>query len=311
VSAAAGALAAGAGLAALPGQATSEVAGSAARDFLHRLLSQDLRGLASGETRRACLLDVRGRVLLDALVWGLPDGMWLSADARAAATGLPALERYVLSDDVRFAATTPPVEHAWLAGPRAEGVLAAAGAPVPERGRWLPWAVGGAEARVLRRDLGDRPGFRVAVPASAREAAERALLAAGASRAAEAEFALARVETGTPWWGSELDDRVMPTEAGLDDAVSFSKGCYLGQEPVTMSRHRGHPPSLLCRFALDGSVPASGGALLAEGRPAGRLTTVAGGKALGYALHARAKAGTAFDVEGSRARASIEAVLAR
>ena len=107
--------------------------------------------------------------------------------------------------------------------------------------------------------LAARPGARIAVPSAARDGVLEALLAAGGAPAGEEALDTARVETLTPWWGSETDERVIPNEAVLDAAISWTKGCYLGQEAVVMARHRGHPPSLLVRLVLEGTdVPASG-----------------------------------------------------
>jgi hypothetical protein len=76
-----------------------------------------------------------------------------------------------------------------------------------------------------------------------------------------------------PVWGPELSGDILPLEARLErDAISFSKGCYPGQEPIVMARHRGHPPTLLVRVRAKGAT--AGAALLFEGRKVGRITTV-------------------------------------
>lgn len=91
-----------------------------------------------------------------------------------------------------------------------------------------------------------------------------------------------RIEAATPRFGRELDDRVLPAEAGLEQrAISFTKGCYPGQEPVARQHFRGKVNRRLRVLELDGPVEA--GVLLAlDGRDVGRVTSVAGGLALGY-----------------------------
>jgi folate-binding protein YgfZ len=99
---------------------------------------------------------------------------------------------------------------------------------------------------------------------------------------AEEELESLRIRAGTARWGFEIDDRVLPAEAGLDErAISFTKGCYPGQEPVARLRYRGHVNRTLRVLELDG--PAEAGAELTyEGKTVGRVTSIAGGLALAY-----------------------------
>jgi folate-binding protein YgfZ len=89
------------------------------------------------------------------------------------------------------------------------------------------------------------------------------------------ELELRRIEAGVPRWGREIDERVLPAEAGLDRThVSFTKGCYPGQEPVARLHYRGHPPRRLRVLELD-EVPEYDAELLHEGRAVGRVTSAA------------------------------------
>jgi folate-binding protein YgfZ len=92
-----------------------------------------------------------------------------------------------------------------------------------------------------------------------------------------ADLELLRIEVGTPAWGKELDDRILPAEAGLEEAfVSFTKGCYPGQEPVARLHHRGHPNRELRRLELDaGDLPAYDAELSFEDKVVGRMTSAA------------------------------------
>jgi tRNA-modifying protein YgfZ len=92
-----------------------------------------------------------------------------------------------------------------------------------------------------------------------------------------------RIEAGTPRYGSEIDDRVLPAEAGLDErAVSFSKGCYPGQEPVARQHYRGKVNRRLRVLTVDGDTPAPETPLLHEGKDVGRVTSAVPGVALAY-----------------------------
>jgi len=98
---------------------------------------------------------------------------------------------------------------------------------------------------------------------------------------AEEEVERARIEAGVPAWGKELDGSVLPAEAGLDEThVSFTKGCYPGQEPIARLRHRGHVNRRLRVLEVESAAP--GGEVLWEGRAVGRVTSAVPGLALGY-----------------------------
>ena len=91
----------------------------------------------------------------------------------------------------------------------------------------------------------------------------------------EEQLELRRIESGVPRWGYEIDDRILPAEAGLDEThVSFSKGCYPGQEPVARLHFRGHPNRGLRKLELD-EMPERDAPLLHDGREVGRVTSAA------------------------------------
>ena len=90
-----------------------------------------------------------------------------------------------------------------------------------------------------------------------------------------------RIAAAVPAWGKELDDTILPAEAGLDEThISFTKGCYPGQEPVARLRHRGHANRGLRVLALAGAEP--GAELFLDGKPVGRVTSAVPGVALAY-----------------------------
>src|SRR5262245_44835018 len=276
------------------------------------MLSQDLASLAPGGARPPCFLTREGRVLADLVVWRLADRLRLVLDADAAGKALPALERYVIADDVAFDDATASWALLLLFGDGAPAALSAAGIAVHAAGSFAEVRLGGQDALLLRRDLGAIPAFEVLVPARGASAAHDALAALeGVAPGGETDVDAARVTAGVAAWGAEVDERTMPNEAGLEDALSWTKGCYLGQEPVVMARHRGHPPSLLVRLSFTGDVPARGTALLSDGRPVGRVTTAGRGAALALVRHDLAKAGAALSLERAAGTATVAAVLAR
>jgi folate-binding protein YgfZ len=91
----------------------------------------------------------------------------------------------------------------------------------------------------------------------------------------------ARVEAGVPAWGKELDDSILPAEAGLDEThISFTKGCYPGQEPIARLHYRGHANRRLRRLEVEDAQP--GDEIAWNGKTVGRITTAVPGAALGY-----------------------------
>lgn len=91
----------------------------------------------------------------------------------------------------------------------------------------------------------------------------------------------ARIEAGVPAWGKELDEQVLPAEAGLDEThISFSKGCYPGQEPIARLHYRGHVNRKLRVLDVESAQP--GADVVLEGKVVGRVTSAVPGLALGY-----------------------------
>jgi folate-binding protein YgfZ len=96
------------------------------------------------------------------------------------------------------------------------------------------------------------------------------------------EFERWRIEAGIPLWGHEIDERVLPAEAGLDEThISFTKGCYPGQEPIARQRHRGKVNRRLRVLDVEGDGEP-GDELVVDGKTVGRLTSCVSGVALGY-----------------------------
>ena len=111
-----------------------------------------------------------------------------------------------------------------------------------------------------------------------------------------------RIEAATPRFGSEIDDRVLPAEAGLDErAVSFTKGCYPGQEPIARQHYRGKVNRKLRVLEVDGDPPAAETPVAHDGKEVGRITSAVPGLALAY-VRVSVPDDAALDVDGRPAR---------
>jgi len=113
------------------------------------------------------------------------------------------------------------------------------------------------------------------------------------------ELERARIEAGVPAWGKELDESILPAEAGLDEThISFTKGCYPGQEPIARLRHRGHVNRRLRVLKVESAQP--GQDIVLEGKTVGRVTSAVPGLVLGY-VRAEVPDGAELSVEGKPA----------
>jgi len=124
--------------------------------------------------------------------------------------------------------------------------------------------------------FGDAEGLPGEIPGTV-EVVDSTLPGAGEDE----ELERARVAAGVPAWGKELDDSILPAEAGLDEThISFTKGCYPGQEPIARLRHRGHVNRRLRVLEVEAAEP--GDEIVLEGKAVGRVTSAVAGLALGY-----------------------------
>jgi folate-binding protein YgfZ len=116
---------------------------------------------------------------------------------------------------------------------------------------------------------------------------------------ADGDFERARIEAGVPAWGKELDETILPAEAGLDEThISFTKGCYPGQEPVARLHNRGHVNRRLRVLSVEAAQPGSD--ISFEGKSVGRVTSTVPGVALGY-VRAEVPDGAELSVGGAPA----------
>jgi folate-binding protein YgfZ len=287
----------GAGLFRLADRSLVAVEGSDRVRWLDGMVSNDVSSLEPGPERSGCyatLLTRKGRIVADLHVLLRGEAFWLELAAQALAPGIAALERFIVADDVRLRDASGEVERLGLEGPAAPAILEAAlGAPLP----LAPEACTEVELagrRVVAAAFGwsGAPARQLFAPAGAGPPLAAALLRAGAPRglveAGPAALEILRIEAGIPRLGAELDEDVLPAEAGLERAISRTKGCYTGQEVVARLESRGHVKHRLVGFRLDGeTLPPPGAEVVLEGRSIGEVTSAclspaAGAIALGY-----------------------------
>jgi folate-binding protein YgfZ len=278
--------------------------------FLQGMLTNDVAGLAPGGGCPALLLTIQGRVTADVRVAALDDRLRLDVDVRARDAFVDALEHLLVADDAELA----PVAEVALIGLEGPG----AAALVPAVAGLPPWShveadVGGVGVRVQRASLVRGAGVALHVPAERAGVVWDALAAAGARPCGQRALEGRRVEVGVPRIGVDMGEKTLVLELPVDDAVSQTKGCYLGQEVVARGTARGHVNRRLAGLLIDGPAPARGAALLADGKEVGQLTTIAhafgvgGVAALGFVRREHWEPGTVLAVGEGGASARVAA----
>ena len=244
--------------------------GTEAREFLHGQITNDIEGLEPGHGHYAALLTHKGKMLTDLRVLDLGDELLLSCERAGLQELFNMIRRYKLGSDVELHKRTMEMGELSLIGPEARRV-AGAGALGPEEHDNLRADVAGHPVVLVATDL----GVDVFCAAEVTEAVRGALLAAGAIEVTESAAELVRVESGRPRYGADLDENVIPQEAGLNErAVSFTKGCYVGQETVARLYYRGKPNRHLRGLKLSAAVEPGTPLRLGE-KEVGRVTSVA------------------------------------
>lgn len=287
----------GCGIADLSWRAGLELLGADRLRFLHNYVTCDVKGLAPGAGAYGFFTSPQGRILADALLLAREDRLWVEVAREQVEPLLAHLGKYLLADRVEIRPLDGMTPVAVL-GPRAADVLG-----VDLSSLEAPWSharvsILGTEAVLQRRGLMGAPAWTVW---SSEPLADR-LVEAGGMRVGFDTLEVVRVEAGIPRFGQDFGADNFPQETGIEEAVSYTKGCYLGQEVVARIHYRGGVQNLLRGLVFDGE-PAPGSAILHEGREAGRATTVVRspilGKTVGLGiLHRRVEPGARLDLEG-------------
>ncbi len=268
--------------------------GGDCRSFLQGQVSNDVEALTPGSGCYAAFLTPKGKMLGDLRILDTGSELLLDTERVALQELFNMIRRFSIGYDVELHKRTLERGLLSLLGPRADevaGVREVAGTgevagtaevagtgelPAAEHSH-LTTEISGIPVRAIRTDLGLDLLCAAADTASLADALRRA----GAAPVSEAVAECARVERGRPRYGIDLDDSVIPQEAGLNErAVSFTKGCYVGQETVARLHYRGKPNRQLRGLRL--AAPASTGDEIKLGqRTIGRLGSVAQSPALG------------------------------
>lgn len=266
--------------------------GNDARDYLNRMSTQDLRALAPGGAAYTAFLNAKGHLLGEGHVvapLAEGEGLLVELDPLALADTRALLEKLVIMDDVVFEDVSEALRVLPLLGPEAAARLGAR-------------ATGAPRFASARRGA---PSLELLLPPAEAEALRAALVAEGAVALDAPELEVLRVLAGRPRFGADMDASRLPMEAGLTAAaISFHKGCYIGQEVVLRATARGQLQKGLVQLALPPGVEP-GTRLVCGGQDVGIVTsaveTPEGRIGLGYLRRAHWKPGASVDAGGAPA----------
>jgi folate-binding protein YgfZ len=256
-------------------------------------------------------------MLTDMHVFESGDMILLDVPADQAQSALQRLDQFLFSEDVQLADLAGSMRAVWVHGPAAPRIVERVMRGLGGVADWPDYrnaraALASGAAVVARVDQLGVPGLCVYVSPSEESALLAALHDAGAVPADGAALEAARIEAGYPIFGVDMTEDTIPLEAGIEErAISFTKGCYVGQEVVIRVLHRGHGrvAKRLMALRVDGPEPARGARLFAGDREVGAVTSAArsprhGTIAMGYLHRDFVAPGTIVEVDGAGTRAT-------
>jgi folate-binding protein YgfZ len=281
--------------------------------YLNAIVSNDVQSLAEGQGTLALLLDARGHILAELEIYVRKDQLLVLSHASVRERTISTLDKYIIMDDVELEDATERLGSVAVEGPHAGIVISQA------TGRSFDGFaefegenadIGGVECYIVSRSHFGQPGVQIVAPAEHLELLWGTLhgmvhAAHGAPVGMRALNTL-RLEAGVPWFPLDFDDSVIPHEAALEKThLSFTKGCYTGQEIVERVRSRGHVNRQRVRLTFAASQPPAPGAKLsAAGIEAGHVTSSAFSPAagtpigMGYLRREYVAPGTVVELEG-------------
>src|SRR5271165_5936017 len=269
--------------------------------LLHAMTTNQIQEMKPGDGVYAFFLNAQGRILADAYIYHLGESFLLDTEPETAAKVLQHLDKYIIADDVTLEDETASWAAIGIEGPTSLETVVALGLPAPSEDLHVAnWDSGFTARTAATGPL----GFRVFVPAAERAELTEKLTAAAIPQADAEASRTVRIENGRPRYGEDITERYLTQESQQMHAVSFSKGCYLGQEIVERVRSRAqvhrHLMPVRIRFT---QPPAAGTKLKADGKDAAEITSAAYSPALGEVV---ALAYVRTDYQASRTELAVD-----
>jgi folate-binding protein YgfZ len=267
------------------------VSGADRASYLHGLLTNDIASLQAGSGCYAAYLTPQGRMIADLYVLELGDVILVTTPREQTAAVLEKLDQFVFGEDVQLANASDTFTTIGLIGPESSRIVSSlTGIAASELDAWPEHAnrrieaagAAGVLARVL--DAGE-PGYDLHIEAAGAAEVARILDERGVPVLDRETAEGLRLESGYPRFNADMDQETIPLEAGIEPrAISFTKGCYVGQEVIIRVLHRGHGRVVRKLVGLlfhGGEAPSAGAVVDVDGRDIGRVTSAAWSGGLG------------------------------
>lgn len=240
------------------------VSGSEAVMFLNGLITNDLKTLGENQWMPAAFPNVQGRLLAAVRVIRRADDFLLDTEAATREKVLKIIERFILAGDFKVADVTDATRQISFQGRGASELIERVFGvkDLPRNGVWQ-----NEQVTIIRATHTSEDGFDMI--------GEGVLDTLGAAPVSEPVQEILRIEAGIARYGRDMDETNVVTETNLDDAVSYTKGCYIGQEIIVRIKHRGHVAKKLTgfRFATDQTIEPSAVIKSTDGKEIGRVTS--------------------------------------
>ena len=278
-----------AGVLDMSGRSRVCVTGADRQRFINGQVTNNVKDLKAGEGCYAALVTAKGKMQSDLFIYSLPDELLLDFEPGLTAAVTERLERFVIADDVQLVDVGPLYAMFTVQGPRSADVVRGAGleSPLAALSSTRTTSTGG-EVCCMNNARGTAAGFDVFVPTEqAGMMRERLIEAAvkveGGASSMEA-LEIVRIEAGIPRFGPDMDETNLASEAGIEArAISYSKGCYIGQEVISRIRAFGQVAKSLRGLRLPtelSRLPEKGIKLFHDGKEAGYVTSSCRSQAL-------------------------------
>lgn len=249
------------------------VSGSEATMFLNGLITNDVKNLAQNRWMPAVFPTVQGRLIGAVRVIRVGEAEFLiDTEMPSHEAVLKTVSKFTLAGDFKVSDVTSETALLTIQGQGAAEILAKQFEQVdlPENG-----VVQTTGVTIIRASHTGEEGFDIFIDSSRKAELQQALEAAGAQPIGEDTFEILRVEAGIARFGQDMDETNVVPETNLDDAVSYTKGCYVGQEIIVRIKHRGHPAKKLTRLRFETDQQVEPGAVIrsTDNQEIGRVTS--------------------------------------
>jgi folate-binding protein YgfZ len=252
--------------------------GSDRERWLNGMVTNNIRDLAVGRCVYAFLLNPQGHILGDLFAYNRGESITVDTDCGQAEKILATFDHYIIMDDVEVTNLSEQLTALGIAGPKAGGVLAAAGFATgemqPLQVQSVTWR--GMECMLVRSEDEKNISYEIWLPPTAVRQLWDALLHAGAVPVGSEALELQRIVSGVPTYGVDIRERDLPQETEQARALNFNKGCYVGQEIVERIRSRGAVHRKFAGFVAEGAAQIAAGMKIVAGeKEVGEITSSA------------------------------------